>query len=86
MYILISNANGYIEESNRNKYLTQGPSDESKYKLKKMKIQFNTSWKGWKFNSIQMMIYPQKKIKFYDTIIVVRSVFNDGNQTIQKFS
>ena len=46
----------------------------------------NTSWKGWKAeNSVQFRWwFTLEKRKIYDTIIVVRSVFNDGNQTIQK--
>ena len=35
LYFIISNANGYIEESNGDKYLTIIPIDESKGKLEK---------------------------------------------------
>ena len=35
LYLVINKINGCIEESNRNKYLTQVPTDESKNTLKK---------------------------------------------------
>ena len=35
MYLIINKINGYIEESNGNKYLTLVPSEESKDTLKK---------------------------------------------------
>ena len=33
LYLIINTANGYIEENNKNKYLTLVPTDESKGKL-----------------------------------------------------
>ena len=35
LYLIMNNKNGYIEESNRNKYVTLIPTDESKDKLEK---------------------------------------------------
>ena len=34
LYLIINNANRYIEESNRNNYVKVVPTDESRYKLK----------------------------------------------------
>ena len=45
-------------------------------KYEKLKIQFNSGDD----------LPSKKKIEFYHTIIVVRSVFKDGNHNIQKFS
>ena len=35
MYLIINKINGFIEESNGNKYLTLGPTDERRDTLKK---------------------------------------------------
>ena len=96
LYLIINNANGYIEESNVNKSLTLVPTDESKDKLKKygkiwgknkgfIRSTYNNSddyvEKYIKSNFIQLMIYPRKTtLKFYDIITIVRSVFNDSNK------
>ena len=37
LYLIIKKINGYTEQSNRNKYLTLVPTDESKDRLKKYK-------------------------------------------------
>ena len=37
LYLIIDKLNGYIEESNGNKYLKQVPADESEDTLKSMK-------------------------------------------------
>ena len=34
LYLIINKTNGYIEESNKNKYLALAPTDESKNALK----------------------------------------------------
>ena len=41
MYLLISHANGYIEEKGRNKYLVFDSTDENKELLKKFNDVFN---------------------------------------------
>ena len=38
LYLFINEINGYIEESNRNKYLILVPTDENKEPLKNIKI------------------------------------------------
>lgn len=37
LYVNLNKADGYIEDSNGNKYLTSFPADESKHKMKKYK-------------------------------------------------
>ena len=38
LYFIINEINGYVKESNRNKYLTLVPPDKSKDTLKKYKF------------------------------------------------
>ena len=37
LYVIFNKLNGYFEETNRNKYLTLVPTNESKKKLKNIK-------------------------------------------------
>ena len=70
----INQINGYIEESNGNKYLTLVFTDEIKYTLIKyeelMKIKFNSD----------AGLHLKKMLELNDMIMVVRYVFHEGNK------
>ena len=84
--------NGYIEESNENKYLTLVPTDKSKETLR----MFEELWRKikdlirsindnsgnydkniWKSNSVQVM---SNLYEFHFIIIGVKSVFHEDNK------
>ena len=89
LFIIINNANGYIEGSNGNKHLALVPNAESKGELKKYEeiknlvISTNNNADDYdkKYMKIQFNADDEKKaLKVYGIIIVARSVFNDGNK------
>ena len=99
-YLIINKANGYIEESNGNKYLTLVPADKSKGTLKKYKelwdkisdLNRSTSNNSDDCDKKYMKIkfnsdddLPFKKtLALYNMIIVVRSVFHEDNKYYPK--
>ena len=96
LYLIIDKINGYIEESNRNKYLALVPPVEWNDTLKK----YEELWGKWRdFNRSMINNFdnydekymkikfnsdddlPLKKtLKFRNMIIVVRSVFHKDNK------
>ena len=96
LYLIINKVDGYFEEINENKYLTQVPTDESKQKVEK----YEELWSKIRYliRSITKKLddYDEKykKIKFNSddelalnnmidiprTIIVVRAVFHENNK------
>ena len=93
--IYFSNANGYSEESNVNKYLTLVPPDESKDKLKKYKKIWskikrlirsaNNDYDDYdeKYMKIKFSSddnLPPKTPKSFGIKTDVSSVFNDNNK------
>ena len=102
MYFFIDKVNGYIEESNGNKYLTLVSTDENKDPLKNYaelwdeikdlnKSITNTSGD---YDERYMKIkfnsddnLPLKKVlKLHNLIIVVRSAFQEAKKYYPKFS
>ena len=57
LYLIIQEINGYIKESNGNKYLTLVPTDKRKDTLKTQTTQLSIIKNISKSNLIQMMIY-----------------------------
>ena len=96
LYPNINNANGYIQESNGNKYLTLVPLDESKYKLKiygeiwrnlknlNRSTNNNSNNYAEKYLKIKFNadddLPLKKKLELFDTKVVVRSVLNDSSK------
>ena len=92
LYLTTNKINEYIEERNENKYLTLVPTDKSKDTLKKYeelwtKIRYlirstsndsdnyDKDYMKTKFNS-----EIKKILELYNVVIVVRSVFHEGNK------
>ena len=90
-----------LKKSNANKYLTRIPSNERKYKLKNYEEQWNstrdliksiTNNSGYHddkyikitFNSSNDLLLKER-LKFYNMMIVVRSVFHEGNKYFPQF-
>ena len=98
LHLTINDVNGYLEDSNGNKYLTLVPTDESmkKYEIKSMEelwnkirnliksITNNSDYyykKHMKFEFHSNDEFPLKKtLELPNTVIVVRSVFHEGNK------
>ena len=101
LYLVFNEINGYIEESNGNKYLTPVSTDESKDILKKYEelwsklrdiiiLKTNDS-KNYDENSVEINILdddlPLKKtLEIYNMVITVRIVFMRIANIIHKFS
>ena len=91
-----------LKKSNANKYLTQIPTDERKYKLKNYKEQWNstrdlmkskTNNSGYhdeKYMEITFSspnnLHLKETLKLYNMMIVIRSVFHEGNKYYPQFS
>ena len=101
LYLTISHASGYIEEKGVNKYLVFNSTDENKELLKKYNDVFNgirnkikkisgdecdyeKDYMKIKFNSDDDLPL-NKQLKFYNMIITIRSVFEDGTFYPQLF-
>ena len=96
IYLIISKINGYIEESNKNKYLTLVTTEESVDTLKKHEELWNKNgdliksitsssdnydkkYSKIKFNSDDDLLL-NKTPKLCNMVVVVRSVFHEGNK------
>ena len=96
LYLLIDKINGYIGESNGNKYLTLVPTDESKDILKKYeelwtkigdqirKITNNSDSYGEKHMKIKFNsdddLPLHKTLELYNMVIIARSVFHEDSK------
>ena len=96
LYLVINKINGYIEESNENRYLFLVPTDEGKGALKKYYELWNkirdltrsraNNWENYDDKCMKIKPnsddnLPLKKIlKLCNMIIVVRPVFHEGNK------
>ena len=96
IYLIISKINGYIEESNKNKYLTLVTTEESVDTLKKHEELWNKNGDLIKSITSSSDNYDKKysKIKFNsdddlllnktpklcNMVVVVRSVFHESNK------
>ena len=102
MYIITDKANGYIGESNGNKYLTKASTDKNKEILTKyteiwdkIKDLINSTAKtSDDYNKKCMKIKFNsdgdlplgKRLNLHNMTIVVRSVFQEDKNIIHKFS
>ena len=91
LYLIAHKVNGYIGESNLNKYLTLFPTDESKDTLKKYKAQWDkirylirsitNNWDNYDENQIQFRRwFAFKELKLCNMIIAVRSIFHEDRK------
>ena len=101
LYLIIKYVIGYSEENNGNKYLTLIPAEKNKDKLKNYakiwsktksvrSINNNSDAYDEKYMKIKFhssVDLPLKKtLREYDTIIVVKSVFNEGYKYYSQLS
>ena len=102
LYLRISNANGYIEEKDVNKYLIFDSTDENKELLKKYNYVFNEIRDKIKEINSDECDYEKddmkikfnsdddlplnKPLKFYLMTIIIRSVFEEDGKLYLKVS
>ena len=95
LYLIFNKVNGYFEKVNRNKYLTQVPTNESKEKIKRYEelwskprdlirsITKNSDYYNEKYMKIKFnsdeKLPLNKMIEIPTMAIVVRAIFYDNN-------